>query len=216
MVSQEIKTFIKDHGLQENDKLPSVAILAEMLGVGRSSIREGLRDLEATGFIRVENGKGIFVRDADIYRIEATIKVENEKIFLLQISEVRRALEGKAVELAAKNATDEQIVEMEKLMVDYERLREKGEETAEVDLKFHKAIYKASQNPVLSSVVESVWDTFNRFWMKPFGIDTIFDDSFPFHKTMLEAIKKHDVKQAKKEFNKLLDTVENSIRQVNI
>ncbi len=46
---------------QAGDKLPSVEQLAEQLGVGRSSVREAWRHLQALGVIRIVHGKGTFV-----------------------------------------------------------------------------------------------------------------------------------------------------------
>ena len=102
MIADEIKNYIKSEHLHEGDRLPSIDRLMKQLNVGRSSLREALRFLEAIEVIEVINGKGIYVKDANTYRIETKINIQNEKQFLLQMSEVRRALEGKAVELAAK------------------------------------------------------------------------------------------------------------------
>jgi GntR family transcriptional regulator, transcriptional repressor for pyruvate dehydrogenase complex len=80
-VSQEIQNFIQEHELKEGDKLPSVEAMTLMFGVGRSSLREALRYLEAIEIVRVENGKGIFVRDIDTFRFSGKVKIENEKNF---------------------------------------------------------------------------------------------------------------------------------------
>lgn len=216
MVADALTQYIKDNQLQEGDKLPSVGELAEMLEVSRTPLREGLRILEAREIIKILNGKGIYVNDAHSIRFEAKIKVENEKKSLLQISEVRRALEGKAVELAAQRANEEELEEMAFHLSEYRRIRDQKGDTSQADLAFHKTIYKAAKNPVLLGVVESVWTTFNHFWSKPFGIETIFEDTYPLHESLLESIKKKDVEQALIEFNLLMDDVEDSIRRVTL
>jgi GntR family transcriptional regulator, transcriptional repressor for pyruvate dehydrogenase complex len=214
MVAKEIQQYIKEHRLKKGDRLPSVAQLTEKLNVSRSSLREGLRFLEAVGVLEVINGKGIYVKDYDSLRIEARIEVENEKNLLLQICEVRRALEGRAVELAAIRATNEEISLMEKYLTEAIRLKDLELDSSNEDWAFHRAIYQASHNPVLQSVVESVSETFNKLWSKPFGIDKIFEDTYPYHLTLLEAIKQKDPKSAAKEFNKIIDLVEQTIRQI--
>jgi GntR family transcriptional regulator, transcriptional repressor for pyruvate dehydrogenase complex len=214
MVAKEIQQYIKEHRLKKGDRLPSVAQLTEKLNVSRSSLREGLRFLEAVGVLEVINGKGIYVKDYDSLRIEARIEVENEKNLLLQICEVRRALEGRAVELAAIRATNEEIALMEKYLTEAIRLKDLELDSSNEDWAFHRAIYQASHNPVLQSVVESVSETFNKLWSKPFGIDKIFEDTYPYHLTLLEAIKQKDPKSAAKEFNKIIDLVEQTIRQI--
>lgn len=214
MIAEEIKKYIHDHQLKKGDKLPSVADLTTILGVSRSSIREGLRYLEGFDVIEVQNGKGIFVKEGDALKIEAKIDVEQEKNYLLHISELRRALEGKAVELATLRATDEEIEEMDQLITEVIRLRDAGIDSSEVDWEFHKAIYRASHNPLLESVAESVSDTFNKLWSRPFGIEHIFSDTLPFHSTMLEGIKQRDPAYALQEFNKIIDAVEHTVRHI--
>ncbi|WML46786.1 FadR/GntR family transcriptional regulator [Neobacillus sp. PS3-34] len=214
MIAEEIKRYITAHQLKRGNKLPSVAELTSILGVSRSSIREALRYLEGIDVIEVKNGKGIFVKEGGSLKIEAKIEVEQEKNYLLHISELRRALEGKAVELAALRATDKEIQEMEKLLTEIISLKEAGFDPSEEDWAFHKAIYKASNNPLLESVAESVSDTFNKLWSKPFGIDHIFVDTLPFHRTMLDGIVQRDPAYALKEFNKIIDTVENTVRKI--
>ncbi|ETI65962.1 FadR/GntR family transcriptional regulator [Neobacillus vireti] len=214
MIAAEIKRFINEHDLKRGDKLPSVAELTAILGVSRSSIREGLRYLEGFDVIEVQNGKGIFVKEGDALKIEAKIDVEQEKNYLLHISELRRALEGKAVELAAVRAADEEIQEMERLLAEVISLKDAGIDSSKEDWEFHKAIYKASHNPLLESVAESVSDTFNKLWNKPFGIEHIFEDTLPFHCTMLDGIRQHNPAYALQEFNKLIDTAEHTVRKI--
>ncbi|WP_226037864.1 FadR/GntR family transcriptional regulator [Aquibacillus saliphilus] len=214
IIVDEVKKYIKINKIKKGDRLPSVAEFTDIFQVSKSTVREGLRFLEGLNIVEVINGKGVFVKDGDVLRIEAKIEVENEKKFLLHTSELRRALEGKAVELAVFRADEEDIKELEIHLNEQIRLKKLGEDSSKVDLAFHRAIYKASKNPVLESVVESVHDTFNKFWNQPFGIDDIFDDSIPFHQTLLEAIKERNQEQALAEFNKIIDSVEENIRKV--
>ncbi|OLS35915.1 FadR/GntR family transcriptional regulator [Bacillus sp. MRMR6] len=214
MIADEIKRYIREHQLKRGDKLPSVAELTTILGVSRSSIREGLRFLEGFEIIEVQNGKGIFVKEGDSLKIEARIDVDQEKNYLLHISELRRALEGKAVELAAVRATEEEIDEMDRLLTEVIALKDEGLDSSAVDWEFHKAIYKASHNPLLESVAESVSDTFNKLWSKPFGIEHIFADTIPYHRTMLDGIKDRDPDYALREFNKFIDLVEDTLRKI--
>ncbi|MGG3950335.1 FadR/GntR family transcriptional regulator [Geobacillus thermodenitrificans] len=215
MIITEIQQYIEKNQLKKGDRLPSVAQLTKMLNVSRSSLREALRFMEAVGTIEVINGKGIYVKDdCDSLRIEAKIELENEKQLLLQISEVRRALEGKAVELAVARATKEEIYLMENHLMEALRLKDLGLDSSKEDWAFHKTIYQASHNPVLQSVLESVSDTFNKLWSKPFGIEKIFEDTYPFHLSLLEAIKQRDAERALKEFNKIIDSVENTISNI--
>lgn len=59
----ELRSIIKEDGIQAGDKLPSERMLAERLQVGRSSVREALRSLELLGLIETRRGEGTFLTD---------------------------------------------------------------------------------------------------------------------------------------------------------
>lgn len=212
MVSQEIQNLINERNLKDGDKLPSVEEMTRMFGVGRSSLREGLRYLEAMDIVRVENGRGIFVRDVDMVRFSGKVKVDNEKKFLLSVLEVRRALEGKAVEMAAKRITPKQINELGACLDEYRRLKENNMDTSMIDLAFHRYVIKASANPILESVIQSISVFYEKFFNEPLGNKQLFDETYPFHITMFQAIAQHDSEGALEEFNKLMDCIEDLIK----
>jgi GntR family transcriptional repressor for pyruvate dehydrogenase complex len=212
LVSQEIQNYIEEKELREGEKLPSVAAMTHMFGVGRSSLREALRYLEAIDAITVVNGKGIYVRDVGTYRFAGKIKIEKEKQFLLSILDVRRALEGKAVELAAKRITQAQIGDLTVCLNEYIKLKEAGEHTAEIDLAFHRGIMRAAGNPILYSVLESISALYEKFFNEPLGEQRLFDETYEYHHTMFAAIAVHNPELALAEFNKLMNCIENIIR----
>ncbi len=211
-VSQEIQNYIQEHELNEGDKLPSVESMTELFGVGRSSLREALRYLEAVEIVKVENGKGIFVRDVDTFRFSGKVKVENEKKSLLSILDVRRALESKAIELAAIHITDKQIKEIELCLVEYRKLKESNKDTSMIDLHFHRLVIKASANPILETVINSISDLYSKFFNDPLGNKQLFDETYSFHFTMFDAISEHDGTRALNEFNKMMNCIENIIK----
>jgi DNA-binding GntR family transcriptional regulator len=60
--SEQLRRFIADGGLGDGDRLPAEAELAVMLGVSRSTVREGLRELELNGVVERVHGRGTTVR----------------------------------------------------------------------------------------------------------------------------------------------------------
>jgi GntR family transcriptional regulator len=60
--AERLRRHIEDSGLADGDRLPTEAGLAELLGVSRSTIREGLRDLELRGLVERVHGRGTIVR----------------------------------------------------------------------------------------------------------------------------------------------------------
>ncbi|MBD2870289.1 FadR/GntR family transcriptional regulator [Paenibacillus arenilitoris] len=212
LVSQEIQNYIQEKELKEGDKLPSVEEMTQMFGVGRSSLREALRYLEAIDIVRVENGKGIFVRDVDTFRFTGKVKVERERDFLLSTLEVRKALEGKAVELASNRITPIQIKELEACLEEYRILKDGGKDTSQIDLAFHRYVIKAADNVILETVMDSISGLYEKFFNEPLGDKQLFDETYPFHITMFEAIAAHDTERAMAEFNKMMACIEEKIR----
>ncbi len=60
-VALAVQQRIVDLGLQEGDKMPSHAALAEDLSISVPSLREGLQVLGALGILRLEHGRGTIV-----------------------------------------------------------------------------------------------------------------------------------------------------------
>jgi len=212
LVSEEIRKYIEEKGLKEGDRLPSMEQLTRMLGVGRSSLREALRYLEAIDIVKIVNGKGIYVKDADSFRYTGKVKIENEKKFLLHILDVRRALEGKAIELAAARITEEMMEKMRACLDTYDELKRNNQDTSAIDYEFHQYIYQAAANPLLQSVYDSISELVKRFFNEPLGDKTLFDNTYEFHRTLFEGIANRDPERALAEFHKMMDVVEQSIR----
>ncbi|GIP26533.1 GntR family transcriptional regulator [Paenibacillus sp. J23TS9] len=211
-VSQEIQSYIQENELKEGDKLPSVEEMTQMFGVGRSSLREALRSLEAVDLVKVENGKGIFVRDVDMFRFSGKVKIESERHFLLNTLDVRRALEGQAVALASKRITAPQIKELEQCLEKYRLLKEANQDTSEIDLVFHQLVIKAANNPILKTVLDSISGLYAKFFNEPLGDKQLFDETYPYHITMFKGIAAHDTEYAMEEFHKLMNCIEEKIK----
>lgn len=214
IAAQEIVHYIQENGLQKGDKLPSLEEMSKLLDVSRTSIREALRSLEAMEFVKMVNGKGVFVDDTSSYRFSTKIDVSNEKTLLLQACQVRRALEGLAVELATEHATEEQIERMLHYLNEI-RSNPDGPITRLADKNFHQTIYEASRNKVLQSIITSMSTLFDTFWeTAPLGQNRLFTDTFPFHPCIAEAIANRDKEQAVMQFNLLMDAIEGNIQKV--
>lgn len=61
LIAARLKVAIEEGEFHENEQLPSVATLSRQFGVGRSSVREALKQLQALNLITIVHGKGTFV-----------------------------------------------------------------------------------------------------------------------------------------------------------
>ncbi len=209
-VARIIENYIEENNLDAKDKLPSERILAEKLGIGRSSLREALRVLESQGVIEVISGKGIFVgsRSSVILDDAFLSNLQQEKITLLELYQVRRPLGALSVDLAARNASDEQIEEIRKNLEAYEEQYRRGDPGKKEDRELHMSLHKASGNFLVYVLFEFIfkhWDNFH------FGDETLFPDSVPLHRPVYQAIRDHDPKNAARAYHRLMDYVEERI-----
>ena len=62
-VVNSIRAMIRKGELKVGDKLPKEADLAREIGVGRSSLREGMKILAAYGVVEPRQGEGTFIVD---------------------------------------------------------------------------------------------------------------------------------------------------------
>jgi len=108
------------------DQLPSEWELVSRLKVGRSAVREAIRELVTLELVELRPGRGTFVRSlrSDLLLRPETFDTVVATAVKRELLEVRRILEPEAAALAADRVTD---AEVERLRHDVERLREQIE-----------------------------------------------------------------------------------------
>ena len=83
------------------------------------------------------------------------------------------------------------------------------------DLAFHLAIYDATHNPLFRQLLEQMREAFERFWDHPFDRTDFARRSFPFHRTLFNAIAAQDPETAREETLKILAIVEEDIKEMS-
>jgi len=156
-VADQLRELIVGGTLKQGERLPATPELASMFGVGRSTVREALRQLSSQNLINAVRGSkgGTFVTisDADSVRkyLEATIGLMSgsNQLSMNELFEARFILECEAARLAAQRRTDKQLAQlMEAMLFDREML-ESGQRGMQIDRDFHAALLEASGNRVL-------------------------------------------------------------------
>jgi len=193
IIAKEIEKYIENNSLKKGDPLPSEKQFAEELQVSRSSVREGLRLLEGMGMVEARHGKGVFVNNTRATTI--ILEVPTDRQSYLDVLEIRETLENKACMLAMENATPEDLDNLKATYIAMTESYEKGENAHKQDIDFHIAIYQATNNSFLKSLLESVIYIFFNAWPTPYGMEDAFHDTYPYHKIIYKAILEKD-KQA--------------------
>jgi DNA-binding FadR family transcriptional regulator len=156
----EILGLIREGKLELGSKLPSERELITRLSVSRSSLREAIRMLEATGVLVVRPGRGTWIRDD--YRQPAKDGwlswLPNHQKDVTELLEMRETLEVQAASLAAERATAEQLTAVEAAWTDMQRAAraEDADALVEADTSLHDAIAEACGNAMLAQTLRSL------------------------------------------------------------
>ena len=154
-IVHQVRDAIFSGDLKPGDPLGSEAELAKSYDVSRMSIRDALRTLEAMGIveIRMGAGGGARIANGNPSRFADALAIQLSLIGVSEadILESQLAIECMIAELAAKNATDEEIKELHSLLEQAEAEIENSAAFTDLSMEFHKTLAVASHNQVLLS-----------------------------------------------------------------
>jgi GntR family transcriptional repressor for pyruvate dehydrogenase complex len=155
-IVRQIKEQMKNGILKPGEKLPSEKNLAIQLGVSRVSVREAVKALSFSGYLKVIQGKGTYILDiASEYDkiVDFFSKLSNYSLDSLM--EVRIMLEGEFARLATLNANQKEIEAIEKKFEEMTNSEEVNTFFVK-DLEFHLLIAKATHNPFMNGLMKIV------------------------------------------------------------
>ncbi|MFH8572901.1 FadR/GntR family transcriptional regulator [Streptomyces sp. NPDC017993] len=144
---------IESGRLAEGDKLPTEVELVKQLGVSRTVIREAVSRLRNAGLVEPRQGRGVFVMPRRTRPLDLEADASGTKSKVLQIVEVRRAMEGEAASLAATRATADDIARMRESLAAIDKAVAAGGDGVDEDLAFHQSIAESTGNTVMVSTV---------------------------------------------------------------
>ncbi|SHJ33585.1 FadR/GntR family transcriptional regulator [Parasporobacterium paucivorans] len=212
-VVDQVKYLIDKGELKIGDPLPSVDELAQMVGVGRSTVREALVVLEAIGCIRTARGK-VAVITGTTQQVETPLDpldmLENYKNRFQLVQEYNMILEPAVASLAAKKATDEDI---ERLGRNIEQMKEalkkrNSQNTVEqLSMEFHLILMEIVRNPYILNIFNLTKQIEKDNRKVVLKVDNRIDDTVSEHYEIYLAIKDHDEEKAFKAMMKHVQNV---------
>lgn len=202
--TEHVITYVRDliakGELRPGDRLPAERDLSTQLGVSRPTIRAGLRALSAMGVIQSRHGSGTYIPDgpptlgSEPLRFLAALHgLSREEMY-----EARRVLEVSAAGLAAERASAEHIAGIAEEVASLFASIEDPQEFLVHDIRFHRAVAAASGNQIVASLVEMVSALYyeQRRETAAQATDRNLRDAADLHRSIYQAIRKHDVDQA--------------------
>lgn len=139
---------IDSGALLPGDRLPTEAQLSQTHGVSRSVVREAMHQLRSRGLLRSRQGSGAFVEPPALNQpLVFDSRVLASLRSVVQVVEVRRALEGEIAALAAERATRAQVRGLRQSLAALDAASLAGSDGVVEDLAFHRKIAEATGNP---------------------------------------------------------------------
>lgn len=199
LVLEAIREAIITGVLKPRERLMEIQ-LAEELGVSRTPIREALRKLELEGFIVMVPRKGAYVADISFKDIA-------------DVFEIRAALEALAAGLAAERITEEEMEYLERHLVEKADAiaRQDMIRLVEIDTQFHEAVYRASRNERLFTIINNLREQIQRFRTTSLAYPGRMKQSLEEHRVIVEAIQARDVPGARQAAQDHIENAENSM-----
>lgn len=134
-------------------KLPGETTLAPQLGVGRSTVREAIRQLAGRGVLASRQGAGVFVTALDAREDWSLVVVRAD---ILAVIEARVAIETEAAALAAERRTAAELRAIRRALAERDAQRSRIEPHVDADTAFHRSIVAAAHNPILLELFDGV------------------------------------------------------------
>ena len=196
--AEQISRLIREQQLTSEDKLPSEFELAELLHVGRGTIREGVKLLVARNVLEIRRGKGTYIapNPGEVPDPLGFSYYPDQLRLAMDLVEIRGHLEPWVARMAAEHAAEEDIKRLREScsVVEQDILSERDH--SQNDVLFHVAIAKCTQNlvvPKLIPIITYAVKLFVSLTESRLRMETIVG-----HREILEAISGGDGQRAEK------------------
>lgn len=213
-VSEIIIRLINEEKFKPGDKFYSENVLVKRLGVSRSSIREAMRSLESTGWISVQQGKGVFVSEANDRNHEGFADwLRSNRDGMLEHFEVRLMLDPKAAAYAARNATDEEIAELREICKEFKAKAQTQDidSLILVDEKFHFSVARCTKNKTLYVLMRTMAKSLPVGWISSLHVPGRIEKTIGEHCAVVSAIASHDASAAE---NAMIVHLQNAMGEI--
>jgi len=219
-ILDQFKKSIANGELVKGDRLPSERKMSETFGVSRATIREAIKALELIGLVECAHGTGNYIAQSLDYSLVEPLSImfNLEGGSIIQVLEIRRALETAAISLAVARITDH---EMEELLEIYKTMYGEIDQNtaAGIDRNFHYKIASASRNPLIITMLNAISclieNQINRARQEMLCNKENVDRINAQHHEIIESLRNKDSDLAIKAMNEHMNYIEEFIRTNN-
>lgn len=220
-VQEEIKQLILERRLMLGDPLPTESELIELLGVGRSTIREALKSLQALDLIDIRHGYGTYVGAMSLTPLAdgLTFRLLHEMPDgirgLRELLETREEFEASLVRRVAAEAEEDLLAGLDRLVVELREARREGRDGVPSDRAFHQLLYRDLGNHLILQLLDTFWIVYQRLTARIDGLaqpDHLVDE----HRAIVVALRAHDPAAAESAIRHHFTEIKGRLARVNV
>lgn len=216
----DIMELILERELDAGDPLPTEHELSAALGVGRNTLRESLKVLQALGVIEIRHGFGMFVAPSnfdaltDGLTFRGRLSLRHHGQEALQLVDVRQALEAGLIAAAMDLMTAEHLTAVEEAVLRMEELAGAGANFVEADADFHRRLFEPLNNALLVNLLGVFWQVYRRLHVELGGVeDAELLETAALHRGIYDAVSTGDKVLAAQLLNAHFDGIRLRISQ---
>ena len=198
-VVDHVRKLVASGELKPGDRLPPERELARKLKISRSSLRAGIGFLSAMGVLKSRHGAGTFVATGPPALDSSSLTVLGALHGFLpwQMFEARLVIESSVAGLAAERATGEHLAELAEEVAEMYAALDDPQEYLIHDIRFHRTIARASGNPILGALMETI--TASLYDTRRMTVNNTSDlkESAELHREIFRAIRSRNPQNAR-------------------
>jgi GntR family transcriptional repressor for pyruvate dehydrogenase complex len=200
-ITDQIISMISRGRWKESERIPGELELAQLFEVSRNSVRESIKALELVGLLISRSGKGTYVSDHAIHRIQQLKFSQEEQNYpdIATIMEARLIVEPGLAAMVAGKATAEDCGKLKEIIDASLEACKRKDYNFELGLAFHTWFYQSSGNSILieffNTLRESLLATRRKVFFKYIDEKILFQE-IDEHYRILDYIRAHDADRA--------------------
>lgn len=199
LVVQRIKELLTKGELKAGSRLPPERELAERFHISRPSLRTALKALSVMGIIRAKPGSGTYIAESlpEIFTAPMQFLTLINQTSAEELFEARQIIETGLAGLAAERATADDLRRLAEEIEGMRRSMDDPDIFFSHDIRFHKAMADAANNPLMSRVMDTIADLLYQFRRESASHRGHFEGAIRGHERILQAISLRDPVAAK-------------------
>lgn len=176
---QQLKAALLSGGFKPGEPV-TIRGLATEFGTSSMPVREAIRRLVSERALEMPNSRSVRVPPMSLKHFDQLVKT-------------RVALEGEAAGLAATKIHPDAVAELSRINRDIRSLLASGDFTGALKANqlFHHSIYAASQNDVMTSLIETLWLQAGPY-LNLLTHGAKFEGDFGIHEDIIRALRNRD------------------------